>query len=197
MPLVDHKTITDGLIDYIREQLSGILSEMPTTFGSMPSVIRDRAKSPRPSFPYIVVDRTSSFMEEGSWIRHVEVTEDDIVQFESEQRIPITISCYGENADNILNTLRQSFLWDFNRVSVNARTNATFQYCSDISDKPLFMETDFIDGAEMQVYFLAISVYEVAGSVIETVEVTGIYKDGTGDETPIVTELTISIEGDN
>lgn len=193
MALVDHKTVMDGLIEYIREQLDGKLSEMPTPFGSMPSVIKDRAKSPRPDFPYIVVDRTASMKEEGSWLRYVDVTSDDIVQFESEQRIPISITCYGENADNILNALRQSFLWDFNRYALNAKSKATFQYCSDISDKPLFMETDFIDGAEMQVFFLALSVYEVAGSVIETVEVTGIYKDGTGDESPIVTEFTISI----
>lgn len=193
MALVDHKQVMDGLIDYIREQLSGQLSEMPTAFGSMPSVIRDRAKSPRPDFPYIVVDRLASSKEDGSWLRHMNVTTDDIVQFESEQRIPISITCYGENSDNILNALRQSFLWDLNRFTLNEKTNSTFQYCSDISDKPLFMETDFIDGAEMQVDFLAVSVYEVAGSVIETVEVTGIFKDGTGDESPIVTEFTISI----
>lgn len=196
MALVDHKRIMDGIIKYCREILDGQLSEMPTVFGSMPSVIADRSKSPRPDFPYIVVDRKNSNQEQTGWAKNIRTDINDITHFESEQRISINVTCFGENADNILNHLRQSFLWDFNRYSLNNETDAYFQFCSDISEKPLFMETDFVDGAEMDIIFLAVSDFEVANSVIETVEVKGQFKEGSEDPTPIITEFTIHFEGD-
>lgn len=190
MALVDHEKIMDGLITYSRDILKGNLSEMPTAFGSMPSVIRDRIKAPRPDFPYIVVDRQNSLKEGEAWLRNVRTDTEDTLHFVSEQRVTVNVSCYGENADNILNKLRQSLLWDMNRFTLNERTSATFQFCSDVSEKPLFMETDFIDGAEMQIFFVALSDLEIENAVIDTVVVDGQYH---GTPNPIYTEITISI----
>lgn len=190
MALVDHEKIMDGLIDYTRAILRNDLSEMPTAFGSIPSVIRDRIKAPRPDFPYIVVDRQNSLKEGEAWLRNIRTDTEDTLHFVSEQRVMVNVSCYGENADNILNKLRQSLLWDMNRFTLNDKTSATFQFCSDISEKPIFMETDFMDGAEMQIFFVALSDLEVENAVIETVVIDGQYH---GTSNPIYTELTISI----
>lgn len=179
MALVNPKEIQEGLILHIQKILDGHLSEMPSVLGSQPSVIKDRVKAPRPNFPYVVVDRAANQKASGGgWLTEQTVDESDRVIYKSEQRLVVNITCYGADSDYILNLLRVSIVDDLIRWDLNTETKATFQYYTDISEKPQFIETDFVDGAEMDAIFLAISEWTPAlgSSIIEQVEVNGSYE---------------------
>jgi hypothetical protein len=153
---------------------------MPSAFGSLPSVIQDRVKAPRPDFPYVVVDKMTSLRGagDGGWLRNTYTDENDQVHYVHEHRVGMNITCYGEDADSILNLLRVSVVDDWIRKDLNSKTGAIFCSYSDIGEKPLFIETDFIDGAEMDVFFTAISDWTspLGSSVIKSVEVSGTYE---------------------
>ena len=183
MALVNQSSIQAGLIDHIRGVLDGHLSEMPSALGSMPSVIKARTIAPRPDFPYVVVDRISSLRGagDGSWLRDSYIDEETgEVWYKHESRVGMNITCYGENSDGILNQLRVSAVDDLVRADLNSKTGQTFTSYTDITEKPMFIETDYIDGSEMDVFFTAISEWTPVGrgsSVIKSIEVSGNYED--------------------
>ncbi len=194
--LTNHKQIENGLIKHIREVLDGLLSEMPSELGSMPSVIKDRSKAPRPNFPYIVVDNVKSAKQGGSWLRDQYIDNVNVVHYKSEQRVTVKIRCYGEDPFGILNQLRVFSTDDRIRANLNNETGATFQYYTDISERPMFIETDFIDGAQMEVFFVAVSDWaNPYSSTIESVELTGNYQDSEeSSDIVVIPEITKSKE---
>lgn len=180
MPVVNHSEVMTGLIKYIRMAVGDRLSTMKTKDGVLPSVIRDRAKAPRNDFPYIVVDRVTSAKTQGAWLRHQEVKQLDIndyeVSYKTEQTLGFSITCYGEDSDDILNYLRINSVDDVTRSTLNELTGAVFQYFTDTNENPIFIETDFADGAVIDCYFTAVSEWTPPqSSIIEVVEGTGQY----------------------
>jgi hypothetical protein len=193
MALVNHKKIQEGMILHIREVLDGLLSEMPSEIGSLPSVIKSHTKSIRPDFPYIIVEKLTSLRGAGdnAWLRTEYLDEETKeLRYRHEHRVGLSITCYGEDSDNILNMLRVSIVDDRLRAKVNKQTDAVFLQYSDIGEKPMFIETDFIEGSEMDVFFTAISDWAPLGrgvAVIESVEVSGNYRISD-----LTTEITVS-----
>lgn len=175
MPLVKPSDVRSGLIKQIRVLVGDRLSTLPNRTDDLPlaSVIRDRAKGPRPDFPYIVVDSTTSDKAGGAWLRdesNILVDDEYKVTYKTEQTLSLTITCYGIDADDILNQLRVSLVDGIVRNDLNAETGAVFQHFSGIDDLPIFIETDFIDGCTMDATFTAVSEWSpTVSSVIETV----------------------------
>ena len=195
--LVNQKKIQEGLIQYTQKVLDGLLSEMPSQLGSLPSVIKDRTNGPRPDYPYVVVDRTYTLKGAGdsSWLRNQYINDDGQIVYVHEHRVGVNITCYGEDADIILSQLQVSFVDDYFRNQLNKMTDAVFQICSDISENPQFLNTDYIDGAEMDVYFTAVSEWSPigrVGSCIDRVEVTGDY-----EVSEMTSEIIVDINENN
>lgn len=197
MTVVNHSTVGTGLIKYIAETVGDKLSTLKVKKGAtpLPAVIQDRVKGPRPDFPYIVVDRITSAKTQNSWLRHEEAIETSPgvyeVNYKSEQTLGFTVTCYGKDADDILNHLRISSVDDYARASLNALTGAVFQNFTNTNENPIFIETDFVDGAVMDCYFTAISNYiPPKSSVIEVVKSTGQYFE----ETKLVDSKTIYVD---
>lgn len=196
MELVNHSAIQGGVITYL-QSLPLSLSTLKDINGNpVPSVIRDRQKIPRPAFPYITVDVQLSSPEGGTNVRDIYVDDDDVVHHVSEHTVMATISSFGDNALSILHTVQQILLVDQERIRLRTLTGeeAVYQRMTEISENPLYLETDFIDAAEMSIVFTVVSDYYNPDSeytIISTVEVDGkyLYPDGTES---IETSLSVS-----
>lgn len=198
MALITHKTIQNGFVKAIRGLVGDNLSDLPTPDGlrSLKAVIKDRVKGPRPQFPYIVVDTLSTGKTGGSWLRHVGSTEVEAGVFRpvyrSEKTVTIGITCYGEDSFDILTNLEVFSTEDFGRAFINEETGAVFQTFSSISENPIYIETDFVDGCYMSATFTAVSEYvPAAGEVIEAVDYTGTFERFEGDPDPILVDELI------
>lgn len=181
MAIINHSSVMTGLIQMIRLVVGYRLATLPSPPGSeelLSAVIRDRAKGPRPDFPYIVVDRQTSAKTGGAWLRDQYVNSSGKVTYKTEQTLNFTITCIGSDADDILNELRISLIDDINRIQMLTLTGAVFQDCTEATEKPTFIETDFVDGSEMDIYFTAVSEWSpVDSSIIETVTGKGEYME--------------------
>lgn len=199
MQLVDYSQIQGGVISYLQTLPLG-LSTLPTAGGgTLPSVIKDRQKMPRPPFPYIVVDMELSVPEGGTNLRDVYVDESDVVHYVSEHTVTAVISCYGDTALPILHTVQQYLLVDQERNKLRNYTgsDAVYQRMTEVTDKPLFLETDHIDGAEMSIIFTVVADFfnpDAEYSIISTVEATGTYFTPDGQER-LVSSIIVSDTG--
>lgn len=196
MAAINHTQIHSGIIQYIQSLPLGLSSLKDSVGDSIPAVIKSRQKIPRPPFPYIVVDFTESVPLDGSWLRDVYVDDDDVIHYVSEHTFIANITCYGEMATTILYTIQQYLLDDVQRATLRTLTgnNAVYQKMSNIGEKPLFIETDFIDGAEMDTYFTVISDTsnpDAVNTIISTVEVEGKYYSAD-DEAEVSTSIIVS-----
>lgn len=192
MALITHRTVQSGFIKAIRALVGDSLADLPVSSGGpLKAVIKDRVKGPRPQFPYIVVDILSTGKTEGSWLRYAGVTEVSAGVFKpfyrSEKTITIGLTCYGEDSHDILTNLEVISVDDFSRDFINSESGAIFQTFSEISENPIFIETDFIDGHTMTATFTAVSEYvPPTGEYIEGVDYTGTILEYEGDPDPIV-----------
>ncbi len=177
-----HDTVLRGMIKETRRHVGSQLSKMPSQPNTVPlaAVIRDRVKGVRPAYPFITVDLTAS-QDITPWLKDTYFDETlDAQVYINEQRIPLTITCYGKDCINILNELKIRMEYDVDRWQLNTETGAVFQYFSGIRDLPAFLSTDFIESAEMDVTFVAETIwyptYEDAKD-IQRVQATGEFYD--------------------
>lgn len=198
MALINQREVQEGLIAHVREILDGKLSEMGSAIGAFPSVIKERSDAPRPNLPYVVIGRESSPRGAGdnSWLRHEYIDQaTGQIWYRQEHRIVMTITCYGEDSDYLLNYLRVSAVDDFIRKSLNDLTQTTFLRYSDIEDTTTFSETNFIEGSTMDAIFTAVSDWTPTGrgsSVIEQINTASSY---TGSN--ITTEMVVTTQNLN
>lgn len=165
MALLDLDIIRTGVIKSLVLMLKGQLAEIPTAITGVtrPAVIKDRSKGNRPSYPYCVVDYISTDKENEGWLIHQEINSDGVMEYTNEQNVMCTIYCYDnqDNAHTILNNFR-SYLADSGvRTLINDLTQSTFQECSNTSDNPEFVNTDYIDGALMTINFVVRNTYTI------------------------------------
>ena len=193
MPLLNLTQIQEGVIGHAMFMLEGQLSEMKTATGTIPAVIKDRINAPRPDFPYVVVDKTAIPRGAGdnSWLRNEEVNQDTgEVWYTQETQVQLDITCYGENSDAILNYLRSSIVDDIYRKDLNDRTGQTFVRYTDIQDKPIFIETNFIDGATMTMFITAVNEWTPKGRGSSVIE--GVGTNGNYTESSLTTDLVVT-----
>jgi hypothetical protein len=199
MELNDIDDIHSGVVAFIATILVDDLSSMPTTGGNTrAAVIKDRVKGIRPDFPYIVVDHTVTNKEHNEgWLLHEELNDDGEVEYTNEQRLTFVVQCYGDKAQHILNKLRSYTVSGQLRDIFDELTGATYQWCGGISDMPMFLETDFVEGATMEIELLSRNIFTIPTDLLpfqeclEEVQMEGTYKGGaSGDD--IVTEIVVN-----
>lgn len=190
-----HDKVITGFIREIRRLVGYRLSKLPSKTNTNPlaAVIRDRVKGLRPAYPYIVVDITGS-EEMTPWLKDVYYDEkEDIQVYVNEQRIPLTVTCYGDGGLDILNELRIRMDYDVDRWKLNDETGAVFNHFSDINDLPAFLSTDFVESHSMTATFSAEtkwSPFDEDAKDIQRVQAKGEFYDtlDKSDE-PLVVEL--------
>lgn len=194
MSIVDTDSVVSGLVKSIRTQVGHLLSDLQTSDPNttLKAVIKDVQGGIRPDYPYIVVTLESNQKESDGWQRHVTVGQDNETHILSEQSIELRVTCYGDTATSILNTLRIQCLDDWTRVEMSENSGATFVDYTDIVRQPEYLETDFINTAYTIATFTAVSDFVTTAGTIENVTGEGRYLRYEGDDNPIVEPFDIS-----
>jgi hypothetical protein len=165
--------------------------------GTNPSVIKDIQGGNRPDFPFISVTIKEDGNESGGHVLDQYTIPDGNGAFDkhifSEQKLLLTIKCCGDDATQILKELRMNVLDDSIRVDMNTAVGAKFQYYSPSIDRsPIYLNTEFVNAASMDVCFIALSDWtRTTNAVIETVEGEVRYLDYPTDDNPLIRPLNL------
>ena len=194
--IVDTDDVQAALVRQIRAQVGSELSTLPNSDPELASVIQDIQGGERPPFPFIMVELEADMNESGGFplSKHLTVGVGDVhtMNIITEQRLIYTITCMGDKATHILKLLRIMSTDDIIREQMNEDTCTTFQYYSDIDRTPVFLYTDFVNAASMQIHLLARSNWErITDEFIEQVDGEGRYLDGPNDENPLIVPFSV------
>jgi len=184
--------VQEGFIEHIKLVLDAYVAVYPS-ISSISYAIKDRQGGTNPIYPYIVVEKITT-ANSGSWLRDTFV-EDGKVYYVSEQKLTLSVSCYGDESDDILNILKNVVNDDIVRLKLNELTGARFQYYEEIEDSPKYLNTDFIQGSTVEGYFTMLTKFAqfapYESGTIEGLKGEGIAKDAPIDEAPIIIPINI------
>lgn len=198
MAVLNINQISVSLMNIVKDLVGYRLSTIPLQNGTTPSVILNRSGTPKPDFPYGIIDHIGlvkiGYAQRASYL---DANEDEVDEFDYKGRFLIQFN--GGVSDDVLSIcseLKDRLFTSKGKRSFSLRTQGIdvgILSVSDISFIPTRLSTDFEEVARLTIDLSLRSVIvDETAEVIENIDVEGnLYVDLEDKTNPLTTQTIV------
>ena len=203
----DADTCIDTIVSIIKDNVGDELGFLITPSGEIttePAVFVANQNIPEPQLTFISVD----FLASNDRFGHT--LDAGVIEEEDEAGDPIfypyrdtyieylvRIRCEGEGGQRILRKIRNVFLLDVTRTTLEDNCWSTVQLINTITSLPSLIETNYRDISTLDITFNTFDRYiDRSSTVIDTIDITGALAENVDDTSPLDSSQVVDVSGD-
>ena len=157
------------------------------------NVFQERPEdTPKPNYPYIVLDLTAIEQENG-WEINQYVDDNDNTVYETNYELLLSYHVYGSGARAIANQLEGYFRFERVRNDVEKTTGGVIVQTLPIQSLPQQLSDKFIDSAIFTLLFAVTdSQADTQSTIIDQVDIDGELHRYVGDPDPLEADISVN-----
>ena len=189
--MIDYDAISDEFIRIARLGVGSRLSQIGPTGGKFGTVILVRQDGPKPSYPYITLDRNLNTSNTKGWLLDEGVTVDEEGYWETDKTVLMQFTVYGDEADSIANELEGYFRLDRIRDDIRSATGGALVQTFEVVPVPEILATEHVEAAFFNLTFSIVDrVVDTQTGVFDTINLDGELFRSQDDIEPLPIDIT-------
>jgi hypothetical protein len=186
---IDFENIRSKFVSIVRDAVGTDLSFIAGTY---PAVIIARPDTPKPDYPYVVVD-TLSTQQENGWLYNSYANENDFLTYETNYEVLFQFRVYGGDSISIANKLEGYFR--LNRVldEFTTDTGGNIVNTNPIQSLPELLADKYVESAS---FTLVMNITDTFVDDSEECVIENVHLDGelaVGEDDPDPLQFTIDV----